>query len=126
MFFARDNTTYSEDMFEDTRMTFGEHLEELRLHLWKAIFGFLIALVLSFFIGKPVLQFIAAPVEQQLGKFYDDRVEKIQEQLVGGDKDLEALNAKPIDLKITLNARELAEQILPAKDAEAVAPDKRI
>ena len=45
-----------DDLFADTRMTFGEHIEELRWHLWRAILGFLIALVASFFISKPVPQ----------------------------------------------------------------------
>ena len=53
----------AEDMFEDTRMSFGDHLEELRLHLWRAIAGFLIALFFSFFIGKQVLRVISAPVD---------------------------------------------------------------
>lgn len=30
---------FNVDLFDDTTMTFGEHLEELRMRLWKAILG---------------------------------------------------------------------------------------
>lgn len=72
---------FSEDMFEDTRMSFGDHLEELRSHLWRAIFGFLIALFFSFFIGKFVLRIIAAPVEEQMAEFYLNRAKGIKEEM---------------------------------------------
>src|SRR5256885_17150645 len=63
-----------EDLFADTRMTFGEHIEELRWHLWRAILGFIVAMLASLFIGKPVLYYIIIrPVEEQLGKYYDKR-----------------------------------------------------
>ncbi len=38
---------HDEDLFKDTTMTFGEHLEELRGCLWKAVIG----IVLGFLIG---------------------------------------------------------------------------
>ncbi|MFN4259362.1 MAG: twin-arginine translocase subunit TatC [Gemmataceae bacterium] len=75
------NNDYSEDMFADTRMSFGDHIEELRIHLWRALFGFLIGLVLSFFIGKYVLIQIARPVENELNRFYDDRVAEVMKEL---------------------------------------------
>src|SRR6516225_5507463 len=74
----------SEDMFADTRMTFGEHLEDLRKHLWRAIYGFLIALAISFFPGWYVLDFISAPVEEELNRFYDKRAESVYQDLKAG------------------------------------------
>src|SRR5262245_32148857 len=62
-----------EDMFADTRMSFGDHLEELRTHLWRALSGFGVAMVLAIFVAYPVLRFIAAPVEKQLDIFYQKR-----------------------------------------------------
>ena len=41
------------DLFDDSTMTFGEHLEALRMHLWKAIVGWLIATVAAFWIRSP-------------------------------------------------------------------------
>lgn len=76
-----DYQDHSEDMFEDTRMSFGDHLEELRLHLWKAISGFLVALFFSFFIGKPVLHLIAAPVTSQLRAYYVTHYQKVEKNI---------------------------------------------
>jgi sec-independent protein translocase protein TatC len=70
-----------DDFFADTRMTFGDHLEELRLHLWRAMAGFGVALFLSFFIGKAAVEFITAPVKRQLGEFHKRRVEKTLKEL---------------------------------------------
>ncbi len=70
-----------EDFFSETRMTFGDHIEELRVHLWRAIAGFGVALFLSFFIGKHAVDFITAPVKQQLGEFHKRRVEKTLKEL---------------------------------------------
>src|SRR5215472_21479 len=82
-----------DDIFADTRMSFGDHIEDLRTHLWRAIKGFFLACVLGFFLGKPVLAFIARPVEQQLQGFYDRRVEDIQKNLKD-DPDLQKINSQ--------------------------------
>jgi sec-independent protein translocase protein TatC len=66
-----------DDFFADTRMSFGDHLEELRAHLWRAIMGFGVALFLSFFIGHIVVEFITAPVKRELSKFYERRARKV-------------------------------------------------
>jgi sec-independent protein translocase protein TatC len=39
---------YSEDLFADTRMTFGEHIEELRTHLLRAIKGLIFCMLIGF------------------------------------------------------------------------------
>ena len=36
------------DLFDDTTMTFGEHLEALRYHLFRAIIGLVIGSVVAF------------------------------------------------------------------------------
>ena len=81
----------SEDYFAETRMSFGDHIEELRIHLWRAIIGFLCAVVVAFFFGNKIVEFIAWPVEQQLGEFYERRV-KVKEDLKNNDVDLQKLN----------------------------------
>jgi sec-independent protein translocase protein TatC len=65
-----------DDFFAETRMSFGDHIEELRVHLWRSIYGFGIALFFSFFIGHQVLQFIKAPVTVKLREFYNRRVDR--------------------------------------------------
>ena len=63
-----------DDLFAHTRMSFGDHIEELRTRMIRAIMGFLVALVVGLFIGKPVLDFIQAPVQAQLNEFYNARI----------------------------------------------------
>lgn len=60
-----------DDMFADTRMTFGEHIEDLRIHLIRAGVGFAIAVFISFFLSKYVLKFISEPVVRQLNDFWE-------------------------------------------------------
>src|SRR5262249_50664357 len=104
---ARREQDYSEDMFADTRMSFGEHLEELRIHLWKGIYGFLIALCFSFFSGKRVLHFISKPVEDQLRAFYDERVKEVANALKQEDPELSAVNT-PQDVEVAIRPQDLA------------------
>ncbi|MCS7016598.1 MAG: twin-arginine translocase subunit TatC [Gemmatales bacterium] len=59
-----------EDMFADTRMTFGEHLEDLRQHLWRAIWSFVIAVLVSFLFANYVLRIIQDPVERALIEYH--------------------------------------------------------
>jgi sec-independent protein translocase protein TatC len=79
---------YDEDFFADSRMSFGDHLEELRMRLWLALKGLVICMFIGFFldslgtqlnlpwlgIGKPVLTQIKKPVEDQIQDFYNGRV----------------------------------------------------
>jgi sec-independent protein translocase protein TatC len=85
---------YPDDIFADTRMTFGEHIEELRARLIKAIFALLVCLVIGFIldgigttigepnfgVGKPMLDVITEPVETQVSDFYNRRNERIANQ----------------------------------------------
>lgn len=61
----------AKDLFDESTMTFGEHLEVLRVHLWRAIIGLLIATVFSFFISREVLWWIQAPVTRAMEKFFN-------------------------------------------------------
>jgi sec-independent protein translocase protein TatC len=70
-----------DDFFADTRMSFADHIEDLRVHLWRAIKGFLVAMCFSFFIGRAVVDYITAPVKAQLREFYNRRVAATMEEL---------------------------------------------
>jgi sec-independent protein translocase protein TatC len=68
---------FAEDLhFEHTRMSFWDHIEELRSHMWRAIVGFAVAMIAAVPLAFYVTQFIAAPVESALQKFYDERAKK--------------------------------------------------
>ncbi|HVJ68451.1 MAG TPA: twin-arginine translocase subunit TatC [Caulifigura sp.] len=59
----------SKDLFDDSVMTFGEHLEALRTHLWKALLGLGIAMCLCLWKGDVVVRIIQRPLEAALKKY---------------------------------------------------------
>jgi len=63
----------SQDLFKETTMTFGEHLEELRICLWRAIMGLAVGFVLGLIIGGRVVDAIQYPLEKALGVYYQDQ-----------------------------------------------------
>ncbi|MGO9111257.1 MAG: twin-arginine translocase subunit TatC [Thermoguttaceae bacterium] len=59
------------DLFQDSTMTFGQHLEELRICLFRAIVGLAIGCTAGFFVGDRVVVFITTPVESALKTYYE-------------------------------------------------------
>jgi sec-independent protein translocase protein TatC len=101
-----DERDFSEELFAHTRMSFWDHIEELRGHMWKAIAGFCFAMVISLFFGKPVLDFIAAPVQDELVQFYDRRVKKVMEEL---KKDPNMITNRPTEfMHLTFTKDQMA------------------
>jgi len=113
---SRGRQADSEDLFADTRMSFGEHIEELRWHLVRAIAGFAIVVHLVFIldgvgyatdtkigIGKPMMEFIQRPVQSALRDFSNRRLEKAMEEM-RNNSDVDTLNApKEMKMRIDLN-----------------------
>ena len=116
-----------DDMFAETRMTFGEHIEDLRVHLIRAILGFLVAMVASFFLAPHVLHFIDKPVREQLSEYWRRYNEKRQKELLEEARTgTEDLKLRPITTTIELSRRELREFLLqefPSLKGKAVAED---
>src|SRR5262245_57734423 len=81
---------YPDDIFAPTRMSFGDHIEELRQRAFKALKWLFFFLVFGFVldsigtamdnpnigVGRPMLKIITDPVEQQVRDFYNQRNEK--------------------------------------------------
>ncbi len=44
----------SRDLFDDTTMSFGEHLEVLRVHVARALLGVVLAIIASLFFGDRI------------------------------------------------------------------------
>jgi sec-independent protein translocase protein TatC len=71
-----------EDYFKDTTMTFGEHLEELRACLIKAVFGLVVGLGIGLFFGRQIVEVIEHPLQAALSRYYEDvAVKKYKEFL---------------------------------------------
>jgi sec-independent protein translocase protein TatC len=66
---------YDEDLFADSTMTFGEHLEELRKCLWRAIWGLIGGIILGMAVGGYVVEFIQMPLTKALEHYYQAETE---------------------------------------------------
>jgi sec-independent protein translocase protein TatC len=62
-----------EDLFRESTMSFGDHLEELRACLFRAIFGLAIGFVIGLLIGDRVVRFIQTPVESALDTYFQNQ-----------------------------------------------------
>ena len=73
----------NEDLFETTTMTFGEHIEELRVCLVRGLTGLAIGMLIGFLFANNVVELIAAPLEMALTEHYTkvarDRLEAAYE-----------------------------------------------
>ena len=116
---SRDPHTDPDDFFSDTRMSFGDHIEDLRTHLWRAFKGFLLALVVSFYFADTVLAFIAAPVETQLAAFYDRRVKKVADDLKAKDPLLVQKN-QPRPLELLIRRPEYERRFKKVEQSEVI------
>lgn len=66
----------SKDLFDESVMTFGEHLEELRTRLINSIYGLAIAMVITLFFGEQIIVFIREPVDAALERSQIRRTDK--------------------------------------------------
>jgi sec-independent protein translocase protein TatC len=81
---------YDEDIFRDSTMTFGEHLEELRGCLFRSVAGLFVGLIVGLLVGKYVVKFIQTPLTHALEKY----VEEQARERTGGNKAYQDLIAK--------------------------------
>jgi sec-independent protein translocase protein TatC len=113
---SRDEITDEDDFFKDTRMSFGDHLEVLRLHLWRAIVGLVFCMVIGFVldsigeatgfnalgIGRPLMRIIEAPVKAALKDFYDKRRKQFEDLAKQQDtEEKKASEPKPFHIRRT-------------------------
>jgi sec-independent protein translocase protein TatC len=84
-----------DDIFADSRMSFGDHIEELRTRMFAALKGLVFCLMIGFVldyvgvsigvpqigIGKPMMRLIVEPVESQARNFYFRRLEELFKKL---------------------------------------------
>ena len=70
--------TTDKDLFDDSTMTFGEHLEVLRFHLIRALIGLAICVVVSLIFGEQLVQIIRRPIDLALRRADFTNQEPIQ------------------------------------------------
>jgi len=58
----------SKDLFDDSTMSFGDHLEELRRRLFKAIIGLVLCIGVTLYFGSSVVSAVRSPIDNALKK----------------------------------------------------------
>lgn len=113
----------TKDLFDDSSMTFGEHLEILRVHLIKAIIGLVIAVVICLLNGTKLVDFIRRPIDQALAKYAEVNVEDDVKEGFTGQWGLDTLSelifGKPPKTEIDEETGEeyiVEEEVIPHPD----------
>jgi len=94
---------YNEDLFEHTKMTFGEHLEELRTSLVKAILSLVIGVLLGLLIANRVVDYVQTPLRNALQTYYSGMEGEKQFNLY-----IEDLKARGAPLPLDMDAAKKA------------------
>lgn len=121
---------YPDDVFSETRMPLGDHIEELRYRMITALKWLLFFMVIGFIldavgtslgnekigVGKPMLKIITEPVETQTRDFYYRRTQKLI------NEKLSSLTGAPAE-EIAEIRRELVE--VHGNNLSGLSADKR-
>ena len=71
--------TKNDDLFEGTKMTFGEHLEELRVCLFRAVFGLVLGFLIGLGVAKYVVRLVQTPLKEALkGHYVEKTVDRLE------------------------------------------------
>jgi sec-independent protein translocase protein TatC len=104
--------TDTDDFFAASRMSLGDHLEELRQRLWRAILGFVVGLVVGFCVSPYLLEWVAAPLDAELLRLYERRAAAVADRLARGELTNED---RPREVTAEVRLVEVARELgLPA------------
>jgi sec-independent protein translocase protein TatC len=83
---------HSHDLFDDSTMTFGEHLEELRVRLWRAVIGLAIGVSVTMYYGDKVMEVVTKPIDNALkaradGTHVADEIARAMNRIFGRKTD---------------------------------------
>ena len=97
-----------EDLFESTKMSFGEHLEELRSALIKAIAALVVGVLIGFLpgVGNGVVRYIQTPLQEGLKEFRKQESSEDFQQFIA---ELRA-NGQEVPEDLELAAKRYEEQ----------------
>jgi sec-independent protein translocase protein TatC len=116
-----------DDMFKDTRMSFGDHIDELRTHMLRALKGLVIGMILGFWpLGPYVLEIINAPIEQELDAF-DKRKQDREIEEKRAKIERSGIAMEPVVNEYLVDRNQLAKEFgLPPKEpvVDYKDPDK--
>lgn len=136
----------SRDLFDDTTMSFGEHLEVLRTHVWRAGLGAALTIIACLFFGDRIFAVLRSPIETALASrgiavandaptqsFFEYLKDYFRDDKTAEEQDPEPemmADLRPDQLRVDVDREELARQGLqmPPEDntpAAGSAPRKK-
>ncbi len=127
---------YPDDIFADTRMSFGDHIEELRVYLIRAVLGVVVVLlgglavdgigysagIKSVGFARPLLDLITAPAEDQVKAFYLRRQEKARDLLP--DQMADPAEVSDVRTKLEKNDRDVSRLSARERKVLLAAPER--
>jgi sec-independent protein translocase protein TatC len=94
----------SDDLFDEehgmVRMTFGEHLEDLRRRLILSLFGFIPGVIIGLSVGWHILHAMKEPAELALRSFYREKNQREAVRIAEAREQGIQLETKPVLLEI--------------------------
>ncbi len=82
----------NDDLFESTKMSFGDHIEELRHVLFRSLWGLAIGFLIGLFIAKHVVIQIETPLTTALTTYYQEKARDELKERYSGEIPVEQLN----------------------------------
>ena len=120
-----------DNLFKESSMSFGDHLEELRRCLFKCIFGVVVCFIIGLFFGSSVMNIIQKPLTRSLVRYLDKqnrvKVEKMIDQGYPKEIAQKAFDSGLLVETIYINKdelKELASGELGMVEPAASAPGK--
>jgi sec-independent protein translocase protein TatC len=104
--------TYNEDLFESSKMTFGEHLDELRQSLLKAVIALVLGVLVGLLFGKWLVDYIQTPLRDALEGHYTDVEDRNFRQWM----EQRRTEGKPVPKDLEAAAKLYAEQELYSEE----------
>jgi sec-independent protein translocase protein TatC len=113
---TRNVDHFDDDLFADSRMTFGEHLDELRICLFKAVTALAIGFVVGLLIGEAVVRAIETPLTAALSDYFlqsswESFQKKLDERAAKGEAIPEALRDPENAKDLVFNQGLLFEEV---------------
>ncbi|MBA2115974.1 twin-arginine translocase subunit TatC [Bremerella alba] len=76
------NSKINDDFFEGSSMSFGDHLEELRKCLFRAVIWLAFGVAIGLYFGTYVVNFLEQPIQSALVRYYQSKsIAQLQENL---------------------------------------------
>jgi len=116
----------SRDLFDDSTMSFGDHLEALRIHLFKSVIGLVISVCVMLFFADYMIHIIRRPIDkalrshhtqlaedsEQLDKSLMDWVDEIWSgEFFRAMEEEEATGLTRSEIQVTITRQELARVV---------------